>query len=263
MSGQDRSPPWQRRVVLLGASNLTRGISSAVAAAWSLWGHPLQVLAAPGNGRSYGMTTRIFGRTLPGIAQCGLWKQLASEPELPTRALLTDIGNDILYGIPVDQIVAWIETCLDRLAAARAHVTVALPPVANVLRIGPVRYYGLRTVFYPNCRISRRQVLAQAEQLDIRLHEIARQRRLRTVRPLPSWYGLDPIHFKMRCWSLAWRAMLAEQTEPTDESPVRGSLARWLYLQSLVPEQRHLFGYCQRRRTPQGELGDGTTIAIF
>ena len=55
-------------------------------------------------------------RELPGIVECGLWDALAQRPPAPTVALLTDIGNDLLYDVPVPQIVSWVETCLDRFS---------------------------------------------------------------------------------------------------------------------------------------------------
>ena len=94
-----------RRVVLLGASNLTKGIGTVVETACRTWGQPLEVHAALGHGRSYGRTTSLLGRQLPGILECGLWPALERTPGVPTAALVTDIGNDLLYGEPVGQIV--------------------------------------------------------------------------------------------------------------------------------------------------------------
>ena len=84
-----------------------------------VWDEPLEVHTALGHGRSYGRNTRVVGVGMPGIADCGLWRHLASARQMPTAALVTDIGNDLLYEEPVARIVGWLETCLDRLAAAR------------------------------------------------------------------------------------------------------------------------------------------------
>src|SRR5712671_2746547 len=116
---RDARPP--RRVVLLGASNLTRGISTVIETAWSLLGSPLEVLAALGHGRSYGLSSRILGRELPGIRQSGLWEALAAAPRAETAALVTDVGNDLLFGATVASILEWVSESLGRLAAVEAR----------------------------------------------------------------------------------------------------------------------------------------------
>src|SRR5262245_404522 len=97
------------RIVALGASNLTRGFHTIVATARSMTGPDTEVVAALGHGRSYGMASRLLVRTLPGILQSGLWHQLEVLPAAPTRALVTDVGNDVLYGMSADRIVTWVD----------------------------------------------------------------------------------------------------------------------------------------------------------
>jgi hypothetical protein len=94
------------RVVALGASNLTRGFHEVVSASRAAWGPDVQILAALGHGRSYGARSRLLTRRLPGILDSGLWPALEAMPAVPTRALVTDVGNDILYGYPPAQTLA-------------------------------------------------------------------------------------------------------------------------------------------------------------
>ena len=92
-----------RRVILLGASNLTRSFATVVAAARRTWDEPVEIMAAMGHGRSYGQDSTVFGRKISGIFPCALWQDLQKRPPLPTAALVTDVGNDLLYGVPPDQ----------------------------------------------------------------------------------------------------------------------------------------------------------------
>src|SRR5438552_11262132 len=103
------------RLAALGASNLTRGFQAVVSAARAAWGGEVEILAALGHGRSYGVRSRVAFRALPGILESGLWPELESRPRAVTRALVTDVGNDIPYGFLADQILAWVEEALDRL----------------------------------------------------------------------------------------------------------------------------------------------------
>ncbi len=110
-------PP--QRVVILGASNVLRSISTVLATAERLRGQPLDFLAAAGHGRSYGLTSRVLGRSLPAIRACALWETIFRRPQVPTVSLVTDVGNDLLYGASVETIASWVEECLTKLAGIR------------------------------------------------------------------------------------------------------------------------------------------------
>src|SRR2546430_16798179 len=103
------------RVVALGASNLTRGFPTVVATARAAWGPGVEMIAALGHGRSYGAQSRVVVRTLPGILQSGLWRKLESLPVVPTRGLITDVGNEILFGVSAQQTLGWVEGTVGRL----------------------------------------------------------------------------------------------------------------------------------------------------
>jgi hypothetical protein len=250
--------------VLLGASNLTRGISTVVETACRLWGRPLDVLAAFGHGRSYGLRISVLGRELPGISECGLWPALARRATAPTAALVTDVGNDILFDVPVPEIAGWVEWCLDRLQDAGARVVMTLLPLDNLATLSSARFIFLRTLIFPTCRLSLATVTERARALDQRLRDLGKQRGIALVAPRPAWYGFDPIHIRMRSWPGAWREILSPWSDsPELPEPAPASLRRWLYLRLLPPEQRWWFHREQRRAQPAGQLSDGTTLSFY
>ncbi|HEV7224423.1 MAG TPA: hypothetical protein VGN42_17065 [Pirellulales bacterium] len=252
-----------RRVVLLGASNLTRGISTVVETAARVWGRPLDVLAALGHGRSYGMASSVLGRTLPGILQCGLWPALQQRPPAPTAALLTDIGNDLFYGAAVDQISEWIERCLDRLAQAEARTVVTRLPICNLPYVRPWQYSIVRRALFPACRLTLEEISQRACELDERIGRLARERNCRLLEPRAEWYGFDPIHVKLRHWSRAWRELLGAWNEEAEAGFSRASFSRWLALRRCAPERVARFGVERHRAQPSGRLDDGTSISFF
>jgi hypothetical protein len=253
-----------RRVVLLGASNLTKGIGTVLETAYRAWGRPLSVVTALGHGRSYGATSSILGRQLPGILECGLWQVLADSAPIPTAGLITDIGNDLLYEQPIERIAGWVEECLSRLAALEARTVVTLLPVDNLLTLSRARFQLMRTIFFPHSRISLDQVAERALALNERVRRLARDFGCGLVAQRSSWYGFDPIHIRARHRPTAWREILAHWSETNQlHQPARGTLARTLYLQSRAPETRRLLGFEQRRSQPAGRLNDGTTIAVY
>ena len=162
--------PARRRIVVLGASNVARGISVITETARRLHGRPLEIWAAFGRGRSYGQSSQFLGVELPGIAECGLWKSLSDRAPLATSALVTDIGNDLFYDQPLERIVGWIEFCLARLAAIEARTVVTRLPLDNLPGLSERRFRLLRKIFFPKCR----QSLAEATERARALVEIGR-----------------------------------------------------------------------------------------
>ena len=253
-----------QRVVLLGASNLTRGISTVVRLAQLAFDGPLEVLAALGAGRSYGMTSRVLVRELPGIDGCALWEALDRSPRRPTSALVTDIGNDIFYGASADQIVGWVERALDRLAAHDAQIVMTLLPADNAGQISAWRFRVMRKIMFRSCLLELAEVHATILAINERLRGIARERSIQLVAQRAEWYGFDPIHIRFDRWPRAWSEILSTWRRDSEKnfSPAP-SIMRWLYLRSLPPHERTILGRVRRALQPAGRLADGTTIAFY
>ncbi len=258
-----RDPKRPPRVVLLGASNLTRGIAGAVAVARSTLGSPLELLIAMGHGRSYGMTSTVLGRTLPGILECGLWDALADGGG-PTYALLTDIGNDVMYGAPVPDIAAWLEQCLDRLRAAGARITLGRLPMVSLERVSPRRYAVARAILFPSAKLSFESALASARALDERLAELAEASGAEAVEQPGRWYRVDPIHIRRRHLTAAWMHMAAGWADgPPPRLRMWPSPRRWLSLRLATPQRWWLLGARRGRSQPARCWADGTTVSLF
>jgi hypothetical protein len=253
-----------RRLILLGASNLTRGIGTVVETALRLWGGPLEIMVALGHGRSYGLRKAFLWRELPGITACGLWDALARRPALPTAALVTDIGNDLLYEVAVPEIDAWVQWCLDRVQNVSDRVVMTPLPLFVLHELTRTRYHLLRRIIFPGSRLDLRALTERAHDLDRRVRDSAARRKIPLVETRPGWYGYDRIHFQKRHEPRAWSHILAGWG--LDAGPIRvsrPSLWRWLYLRRLRPELRWLFGREQRRTQPAGLLSDGSTVAYY
>lgn len=251
--------PGIARVVALGASNLTFGLGRLVALSRAAWGSEIQVFAAPGLGRSYGAPSRVLGRTLPGILQSGLWRALAAQPPAPTRALVLDVGNDVMYGEPADRILAWVDEALDRIGRLTRDVTLAGLPMASVRRVSPGRYLFFRSLFFPRCRLPRDQAVETACRVNAGLARLAAARGVRRVPLDPSWFGWDPIHIRPAARDAAWRAILAL---PPD-LPCRGGWGEELALLLAPLERRSFWGVS--RFTPQAgrALAAGGRVWLF
>ena len=245
------------RLVALGASNLTRGLHAVVSLSRQTWGPEARLLAALGHGRSYGVTSRFLVRSLPGILDCGLWRALERHGPEPTRALVTDVGNDVLYGYPPEQVLGWVETCVDRLQAVTGEIAITDLPIAGIRRLKPARFVFFRTLFVPSCRLSLATVLERSERVSDGLVDMACRRSLRLVRLRPEWYGFDPIHIRPSLWWSAWHEILGIPSRP--EEPRRASPLQALRLYLAAPERMRLLGVERRRPQP----APGSTLELY
>jgi len=253
-----------RRIVLLGASNLTKGIGTVLETSARLWGGPLEVFAALGHGRSYGRPSRFVGLGLPGIESCGLWRDLAAAPPRPTAALVTDIGNDLLYEEPVERIVSWVAACLDRLAEIEATTLVTLLPVDNLNALSPARFQFFRRLFFPSSRITKSEVTSRALALNEAVARLARERGLPTVEHRAAWYGFDPIHIRFTRRREAWRDILSGwKSDGAALAPSGSAIARTVFLRTRTPHRRHLLWFEQRGKNPAASFRDGTRVSIY
>lgn len=222
----------------LGASNLTRGFGTVVSTARAVWSPDVEIVAALGHGRSYGADSFFLGRKLPGILESGLWRHLDQAPPRPTRALVTDVGNDVAYGASADQILAWADEAIVRLMRVTSDITLTNLPLTSLRRLSPLKFLVFRSILIPSCRLSFEQVVDTAERVDAGLVTLAARRRVKFVRLRPEWYGFDPIHIRPSLWHSAWCEILGASSASRDG---RSTLEQWrLYL--MPPERQWLFG---------------------
>lgn len=244
-----------RRIILLGASNLVRSFPTVVATVRQTWSDPVEIMVAMGHGRSYGQDSVVLGRKISGIFPCALWQDLQNRPPLPTSALVTDIGNDILYGISPDVIVKWVERCLDRLAEVGASTIVTQLPAESIERLGERRFRFFRRLFFPRSKLTLNGAREQMHEINRRLMAIGESRKIPVISVPAAWYGFDPIHLKRAMKRTAWSAITRAWRDTAE--PIAMSPSSWwtaAYLSALAPSERSIFGFSRRAAQPSGRF---------
>ena len=250
--------------MLLGASNLTRAFSTVVGMALATYEGPLSILAAMGHGRSFGQESCFLGKKISGIFQCGIWKALERDKEIPTIAYVTDIGNDLAYELPVERIVQRVRECVDRLQTIGARVIVCDLPLDVLRGVGATRYRLFRTLLFPACRLNQTEMIGRAEQLSQRLQELAESRKTPLFKGKSEWYGWDPIHLRRASYKLLWAELLSMSDVNSETTPQRKkSLPLVWYLHCLRPESWSSFSFPRRANQPNGRLMDGTEVSLY
>jgi hypothetical protein len=255
-------PSPSLRAVLLGASNLRASLPLAVNLLRHRSGGPVEVLAACGHGRSYIAWSRFLGiRRLPGIVGCGLWQALENRPARPTFALLTDAGNDLVYGAGAVEIARGIEVCLERLAARQARVVLTLLPLARLERLSPWEVRLAVSLLFPGRQAPWPALLERARELDERLRRLGREHGAQIVEPEASWYGIDPIHPRRGRRREVWERLTGAAGAAGKALPPAGPVRVRLPL--LGAETLRLAGRTLVTSQPAVHLPDGTTVALY
>lgn len=252
-----------RRVIILGASNAAIGISVAIESAWQAFGQPLEVMMAAGFGRSYGIRSWVLGRTQPGILDCQLWTDLQRRSPLPGTAVLTDVGNDLVYEVPVEQVGKWVEQSLRQLMPYAARFIVTELPIASIRKLTRLRFLLMRNLLFPKCRLDLRTAVARAIALNETVVDLAARFGAQVICPDENWYGFDPIHVRRRDRRKFWQEIFSHDSLTPCATPQLFSLAQRIYLRNLRPSQRRLFGWQHETDQPAGLLPDGTSVSLY
>jgi len=252
--------PAPMRVVALGASNLTRGLLALTDTSRRTWGGDVEIFAALGHGRSYGMRSRFVARDLPGILDSGLWEALSGLGPAPTRALVTDVGNDILYGASADRVLGWVEEAVSRLLLRTDDVVIAGLPMDALGHLRTSAFLLVRSVLFPTCRLTLGEVRSVAEEVSQGLLELAQRRGIRFAPLRAEWYGFDPIHFRPATWDAAWAEILDCPVRPAN---LPADLREWLTLYGLLAERQWILGREIRRPQTGQPLRHGGRLFLF
>jgi len=240
------------RLVVLGASNVSRGLARLATIACRRAARPLDLFVTAGHGRSYGVNSRVAARRLPSILGSGLWRALerdqAPADESPRLlALVTDIGNDLLYGFSAGQVAGWVREAVQRLAERGGPIAITRLPLASLETVGPARYRLLRSCYVPGCRIPLAALQEAAADLDARIAAVAADHAATLIEQPGEWYGLDAIHIRRRHLDALWHAACDVWQLPA--APARTAWRDWAMLGSRAAEVRSLAR--RIRYTPQ------------
>jgi hypothetical protein len=246
----------RRRAVVLGASNVSRGLARLAAVLRARAGGPLDLFVAAGHGRAYGVSSRVWLRRLPGILGSGIWDALEGEPRdaatLPA-ALVTDVGNELLYGFGPDQVAGWVREGVRRLADRGCRIAITRLPLASIAGVGEVRLRLLKTVFVPGCRLTLDALQDSAARLDERLRDVAREFDAKIVEQPGAWYGFDAIHVRRSRLDDLWHAACDAWGWERAAARPRAGYADWARLHTRAAEVRAIGRIMLHTRQPAVE----------
>lgn len=240
------------------------GLSELVEAMTCRATGPIDLLVAAGHGRCYAGPGRFLGRILPAIPDCGLWDALEGAQSTSTKALITDVGNDLMSGRSPTWIARRIEVCLARLSSLGADTLLTGLPMTNLTGLGSWRFRFFRSLLFPGRSLSLADVRQRARELDDHLAELAARYRTCLVEPDPDWFGLDGIHIRRSMRRRAWSEIVSRWWSAADP-PERIDASRTGKRRKtrFAPERSTIFGLPRRRTQPALGWTDGGTLSCY
>ncbi|MDA1013481.1 MAG: hypothetical protein O3A00_03385 [Planctomycetota bacterium] len=249
-------------VVLLGASNVSISMRRILGLLQAGLTGTIDVWAACGFGRSYGIESKFLANRYTGITKCEMWEPLLATKPDRCVAMITDVGNDLLYGVDVDTIIEWAEWCLQKLAGLKTEVVISLPPIERVEQLSPWQFAIAQRILYPSGRgrLKHATVMTQVRQLTAEIGKLAERHGAQVVAPRLEWYGVDPIHIRRSRRTEAYSAMFSRWScwSPPEEIGTAGDRK----IGRLRPYEFRRFG--RLKRTPQPvHADDGFRISMY
>jgi hypothetical protein len=194
-----------RRLVLLGASNARRGFPTFVRTSRAGGGTAFEIFGAFGHGRSYGKRSCIPFRCLPGILEVRHLGGARPRSREESMAVITDVGNDLLYGEDPDTILGCVAECVRRLTAVR--ITITGLPLAGLVRSAEAdTCCSARSSSHPRAKGTAGSFRGQKRWTPACGPGVSHRRLF--VEPDPDWYGADPIHVRRAFRETAWARIL-------------------------------------------------------
>lgn len=250
----------RRPIVVLGASNVARGLARLAATTRARSSAPIDLFVAAGHGRAYGVSSRVWARRLPSILASGLWRSLDRGQVEKPLALLTDVGNELLYGLGVAAVAEAVGEAARRLTDRGARLAITGLPLASISGVGAVRYGLLRSLYVPGCPLTLDALKEAARWLDDEVRSLAAKLDATYIEQRGDWYGFDAIHLKRPRLDDLWRSAGDAWGLPAAPRTPRATLAEWAALGTKAAEVRSVARVMRLTRQP---VIDGVGMRVW
>ena len=240
LSEDSKTPPYL--VIFLGASNLARAHTALKAnIALSLRPQSVEFLTAMGPGRGYVAKGGFCNVRYTPIGASGIWDAAKKESARGTRtvALITDIGSDIMYGVPAEEIVRCLQALFNQLDSMNAQVIVTLIPLDPERDLNKFYFRILRTLYFPKSKIELKEAAKAVKQVDSFLRESATGK-IHPITGLEDFVSMDKIHYSFWNSHKVWRKLAGGMLQAFGVPPAR-PIKRGEMLRSWMDNARCLF----------------------
>jgi hypothetical protein len=197
--------------LLMGASNLARGYSMLTHHfSKCLEKNKIEFLNALGPGRGFCARGGIFNITYSPIQDCRIIEsaEKKSKEALYTVVLITDIGNDLMYGVSADTLIVSLDIMIEKILKWDADIFLTSIHVNLKKDISPTLFLVLRFLLYPNSKVNYEEMDLSILQINEYLEgKVSENERMHLITGLDAFAGLDKIHYSLFKMHAAWSAV--------------------------------------------------------
>jgi hypothetical protein len=204
--------------IFLGASNLARSLDGLkLCIKRCMLPRTTSFLHAMGPGRGYvnrgGILNTVYSPILDsGIFEAAQNKRIKNQQVV---ALITDIGNDIMYDASADKIIGGIQYLYNLLDAFETNIFITSIPVDLENDISELYFNILRKIYFPNSSVSYSQASNNIKVINQFILESSDQK-ISVIDDMKPFYGIDKIHYSILKSQMAWSHIAGKLTASFD-----------------------------------------------
>ncbi len=198
--------------LFMGASNLARGYSLLTRYLSRCLGvQNIEFLNALGPGRGFCAKGGMFNFIYPPIQDCQVIEAVDKKTKNPRVVLITDLGNDLMYGVTPDALIECLDTLIDRMLKWNADIFLTSIHINMKKDISRRTFYILRFIFYPNSKMNYEETDSLIIKVNDYLEEKARNnKKVHLITGMESYAGSDKIHYSLLKMHKAWSKVTDE-----------------------------------------------------
>ena len=158
-----------------------------------------------GPGRGYCVESGMFNFTYPPIGECRIMENVDVQQSRRIAVLLTDIGNDIMYGVPEQSLVECFDSLIEKSLLLNAEVFLTSIHVDVRQDMGREIFKLLKGIFYPNSSVTYDKADLAVKTINKYIEDKSIQNeRVHLVSGLGVYCGMDKIHYNLFKSHFAW-----------------------------------------------------------
>ena len=192
--------------IFLGASNLARsfhGLKYCIERC--ILPRPAIFMHAMGPGRGYLSRGGILNTVYSPILNCGILEAARNKKikDQLVVALITDIGNDIMYGVSSEKIIDGLQYLINTLCEFKTNIFITSIPVDLENDISELHFHIIRQIYFPKSPVKYSQASNNIKAINKFILQSS-NKKITTIDDMKQFCGIDKIHYSILKSQSAW-----------------------------------------------------------